>query len=106
MPRVSTCSTPGVTDQRLPVAALARPHQLYVVVALLQALDDAGHGQRDPIDLGRIGFGDHRHAQAAMQRRHVIDDQLGGIGFLHAPMLTALGNNCVTVACQSVPTPR
>jgi hypothetical protein len=42
---------------------LARPDQLHLVLALLQAGNHAADRHRDAVDFRRVGFGDHSDAQ-------------------------------------------
>ena len=71
---------------RLTVGMLTRTNQLHLMIAYLQAVDQAAQRHRHAIDLGRIGLGHHRNAQLRVSRRQSLAGEFGCIhGAEHAP---------------------
>jgi hypothetical protein len=69
-PQARVAGQPCAGDQQhivgLDLIALARPHQVHLMACLAQAHLQALDGQRDPIDLGRIGLGDDGIAHGSL----------------------------------------
>ena len=58
---------------RLVARILSQAHQLQAMAFRAQALHQTLQGQRRAIDIGRIGLGDHRDAQAAPVRGQFVN---------------------------------
>ena len=55
---------------------LARPQQLQLVAAVVQAVDHARNGGGHTVDFGRVGFTDHCHTQRTARGQDLVDFQL------------------------------
>ena len=74
--------------------ALARPDQLYAVAAPTQAGHQMGEGQRDAVDLGRVGFGDDRYVQRGYRA------MFAGMLASHAAMLPGPGDGFMSLVLR------
>ena len=72
---------------RTVVSVLARANQLDLVIADLQAIDNAAKRHRHTVHFGRVGFGHHGDAQLGAHRGQGL---AGEIGSVHARSLRAL----------------